>query len=58
MSHKGLLDTLDITKLGKYILELKQHKENKLQNVDNNVANDHEHVTNEVFLGTGGDNEC
>ena len=44
-----LLDTLDIKKLGKYILELKQYRENKLQNVDNNVANDHEHVTNAVF---------
>ena len=46
-----LLDTLDIKKLDRYILELKQHRENKLQNVDNNVCNIHQHVTNEVFQG-------
>ena len=46
-----LLNTLDIDKLGRYILELKQHRENKLQNVDNNVCNIHQHVTNEVFQG-------
>ena len=38
-----LLDTLDIKKLGKYILALKQHRDNELQNVDNNVANVHQH---------------
>ena len=48
-----LLDTLDIKKLGRYILELKQHRENKLQNVDNNVANVYQHVTNEVFQEQG-----
>ena len=40
-------------KLGRYILELKQHRENKLQNVDNNVSNIHQHVTNEYFQGQG-----
>ena len=44
-----LLDTLDINKLGRYIPDLKQHRENKLQNADNNVANVHQHVRNEVF---------
>ena len=48
-----LLDTLDIKKLGRYILELEQHRENKLQNVENNVSNIHQHITNEVFQGQG-----
>ena len=46
-----LLDTPNIKKLGRYILELKQHRENKLQNVNNNFSNIHQHVTNEVFQG-------
>ena len=48
-----LLDTLDIKKLGIYILELKQHRENKLQNINNNFSNIHQHVANEVFHGQG-----
>ena len=48
-----LLDTLDIKKLGKYILELKQHRENKLQNVNHSLSNIHQHVTNEIFQGQG-----
>ena len=48
-----LLDTIDMKKLGRYILELKQHRENKLQNVDNNVANVYQHITNEVFQEQG-----
>ena len=48
-----LLDTPDIKKLGRYILELKQHRENKLQNVNNNLSNIHQHVTNANFQGQG-----
>ena len=48
-----VLDTPDIKKLGRYILELKQHRENKLQNVNNNLSNIHQHVTNETFQGQG-----
>ena len=48
-----LLDTLDIKKLWRYILELKQHRENKLQNVDNNISDIHQHVTNEVLKDKG-----
>ena len=53
-----LLDTPDIKELGRYMLELKQYRENKLQNVNHNHANIHQHVTNETFQEQGGDNEC
>ena len=41
-----LLDTPDIKRLGRYILELKQHREDKLQSVNHNHFNIHQHVTN------------
>ena len=43
-----LLDTLDIKTLGRSILELKQHRENKLQNVNHNLSNIQQHVANEI----------
>mgnify|MGYP007065656147 CR=1 FL=1 len=46
-----LLDTPDIKKLGRYILELKQHRENKLQNVNHNLSNIHQHLATKQFEG-------
>ena len=40
-----ILDTPDIKTLGRYILEQKQHGENKVQNVNHNLSNIHQHVT-------------
>ena len=48
-----LLDVLNIKKLGRYILKLKQYRENKIQNVNNNLLNIPQHVTNENFQGQG-----
>ena len=53
-SLSQLLDTSDIRTLGRYILELKQRRENKLQNVNINFSNIHHHVTIEIFWGQGG----
>ena len=44
-----LLDTPNIKKLSRYILELKQHRENKLEIINHNHANIHHHVANETF---------
>ena len=44
-----LIDTQDIKILGRYILEQKQHIENKLQNANHNLSNIHQHVTHEIF---------
>ena len=44
-----LLDTPYTNKLGRYIIELKQHRANKLQNVNNNLSNIYQNVTNEIF---------
>ena len=52
-SSHTLPKLLNIKKLGRYTIELKQHRENKLQNVDKNVSNIHQHVTNAVFQGQG-----
>ena len=49
-----VLDTPDIKRLGKYILEVKQHGENTLQNANHNLYNIHQHVTNEFFQGWEG----
>ena len=48
-----VLDILDIKRLGRYILELKQHRDNKLQNVNHNHSNIHQHETNETFQEQG-----
>ena len=48
-----LLDTPDIKRLGRYILELKQHREDKLQSVNHNHLNIHQHVTNIKFQEQG-----
>ena len=48
-----LLDTLDIKRLGRYILELKQHRENKLQSVNHNPFNIHQHVSSVIFQEQG-----
>ena len=48
-----LLDTPDIKRLGRYVLELKQHREDKLQSVNHNHFNNHQHVTNINFQEQG-----
>ena len=48
-----VLDTPDIKRLGRYILELKQHREDKLQSVNHNHLNIHQHVTNIIFQEQG-----
>ena len=45
---------LDIKTLDIYILEVKQHGENTLQNANHNLYNIHQHVTNEFFQGWEG----
>ena len=44
-----LLDTPSVKRLGRYILELKQHRENKLQSVNHNPFTTHQHVTSVIF---------
>ena len=44
-----LLDTPNIKKLGRYILELKHHRENKLENAKHKLSNIHQHVTNDFL---------
>ena len=48
-----VLDTPDIKRLGRFILELKQHREDKLQSVNHNHLNIHQHVTNINFQEQG-----
>ena len=48
-----LLDAPDIKRLGRYIIEIKQHRENMLQKVNHNHSNIHQHVTNETFQDQG-----
>ena len=48
-----LLDTPYIKRLGRYILELKQHREDKLQSFNHNHFNIHQHVTNRIFQEQG-----
>ena len=48
-SLSKLLDTPNIKKLRRYILDIKQHRENKLQNANHNLSNIYQHVTNEIF---------
>ena len=38
---------------GRYILELKQHRENKLQSVNHNPFTIHQHVTSVIFQEQG-----
>ena len=52
-----LLDTSDIKTLGMYILELKRHRENKLQNVNHNLSNIRQLVITKLFLGKQGNDE-
>ena len=44
-----LLDTPNVKRLGRYILDLKQHRENKLQSVNDNPLSIHHHVTSVIF---------
>ena len=48
-----VLDIPDIKRLGRYILELKQHREDKLQSGNHNHLNIHQHVTNINFQEQG-----
>ena len=51
-----LLDTSHIKTLGMYILELKRHRENKLQNDNHNLSSIiHQHTSTYVFQGLGED---
>ena len=44
-----LLDTPNVKRLGRYILDLKQHRENKLQSANDNPLSIHHHVTSVIF---------
>ena len=48
-----LLDTLNVKRLGRYILDLKQHRENKLQSANDNPLSIHHHVTSVIFQEQG-----
>ena len=48
-----LLDTPSVKRLGRYILELKQHREDKLQSVNHNPFTTHQHVPSVIFQEHG-----
>ena len=48
-----LLATPSVKRLGRYILELKQHRENKLQSVSHNPFTIHQYVTSVIFQEQG-----
>ena len=48
-----LLDTPSVKRLGRYILELKQHRENDLQSVNHNPFTTHQHGTSVIFQEQG-----